>query len=99
MGETFSSYISTFNQSFYDVTNVGIKASPAARTRAAPRRAAPTARASPLHHLHSSQAELQTKSRRITLLDIKATPVPCFQAAENKDFIVQQELEELGTHM
>ena len=80
---------------------LGSRRVPLPRTRAAPRRAAPRQPRAllPLHHLRSSQAELQTKSRRITLLDIKATPVPCFQAAENKDFIVQQELEELGTHM
>ena len=69
MGENFSSYISTFNQSASTVTSVGIK------------------------------AELQTKTKRVTLLDTTTEPVLSFGAGENRDFVVDSPLRELGTHI
>jgi hypothetical protein len=45
------------------------------------------------------KAELQTKTKRNTLLDTTATPLPCFSAADNRDFVVEAQLRELGTHI
>ena len=45
------------------------------------------------------KAELQTKTTRKTLLDTTSTPLPGFSAAENRDFVVEAPLRELGTHI
>jgi hypothetical protein len=45
------------------------------------------------------KAELQTKGRRLTLLDLSQAVLPCLAAAESRDFVLQQELRELGTHI
>ena len=45
------------------------------------------------------KAELQTQTRRITLLDTTPTPEAVLSSGDNRDFIVEQELRERGVHI
>jgi hypothetical protein len=45
------------------------------------------------------KAELQTKTKRLTLLDTTDEPLLSFAGGENRDFIVESPLRELGTHI
>jgi hypothetical protein len=45
------------------------------------------------------KAELQTKTKRLTLLDTTDEPVLHFAGGGNRDFIVESPLRELGTHI
>ena len=45
------------------------------------------------------KAELQTKTKRLTLLDTTNEPILHFAGSGNRDFIVESPLRELGTHI